>query len=595
MTTAPGAGPTLRSYTRLVRRRKWWIGSLTLLGLAAGIGAPLTQARQYTATAQILVQSATGPAALTQAPQAVTPTEVQTMLQLVTSASVQNAVRRQIGSAPPAQASEIAQTNVIAITAVAGEPSAAPRIANAYADQFVQSQQAADIRSALSSETAIRSEIAGDAREITKLRARGRPASQVSAMVNQQAVLQVQLSQLQLNSASQTAPLTVVTPAVPPLSPSSPKPTEDALLGLLVGLILGLAAAFLRDSLDDAVSAKEMAEQLTNAPVLAAVPMVTSWRKRDRPLVVALARPKSPAAEAFRSLRTSLQFARAEHELRTILVTSPAAAEGKTSTLANLGAVFAQAGQNVLMVSCDLRKPRLGQFFGVDERVGLTTAILGEDSVENLIQRCPGTEGLWLLPSGPTPPNPAELLNSARSQQIFARLRDTFDLVLIDSPPILPVTDAAVLSKDADATLLVVAAFRTRSGDLLRASEKLAQVHARVVGVVLNEVTRKALRLLQRLWQWARLLRNAGSAVCPGGARPAQRSRIQPEWDERGPTGLPRRPATESSRQHLVTSCIQLATRSSFFDSIDSCSSSLQAPSHRSSASVCPRGRRRVS
>jgi Mrp family chromosome partitioning ATPase len=104
--------------------------------------------------------------------------------------------------------------------------------------------------------------------------------------------------------------------------------------------------------------------------------MVTSWRKRDRPLVVTLARPNSPAAEAYRSLRTSLQFARQEGEARTILVTSPAASEGKTPTLANLGAVFAHAGQNVLMISCDLRKPRLGQFFGIDERAGLTTAIL---------------------------------------------------------------------------------------------------------------------------------------------------------------------------------------------------------------------------
>jgi capsular exopolysaccharide synthesis family protein len=492
MTTESGAGPTLRSYTRLVRRRKWWIGGLTLLGLATGIGLPLTQARQYTATAQILVQGATGPTALAQAPQQVTPTQVQTMLQLVTSASVQQAVRRKLGSAPPIQATEVAQTNIIAITAVAAGPGAAARIANAYADKFVETQESTAIQSAASSETAIRREIAADAGEITKLRTQGRPAAQVNIVVNQQAVLQLQLNQLELNSASQTSPLAVVTPAAAPLSPSSPKPVQDALLGFVAGLILGLAVAFLRESLDDAVSAKEMVEHITNAPMLAAVPMVTSWRKRDRPLVVSLARPSSPATEAFRSLRTSLQFARAEHELRTILVTSPAASEGKTSTLANLGAVFAQAGQNVLMVSCDLRKPRLGQFFGIDESAGLTTAILGEDSVENLICRAPGTENLWLLPSGPTPPNPAELLNGVRSQQIFAELRGRFDLILVDSPPILPVTDAAVLAKDADATLLVVAAFRTKSGDLLRASEKLAQVNARVVGVVLNEATRQA-------------------------------------------------------------------------------------------------------
>jgi polysaccharide biosynthesis transport protein len=491
MTTAPGAGPMLRSYTRLLRRRKWWVGGLTLLGLGAGLAAPHAQSRQYTATAQVLVQSVSGPAALSNDPQQVTSTEVQTMMQLVTSAAVQKLVRRELGSTPPVAASEIAQTNVIAIAAVAGGAAAAARIANAYARQFVVSQQDSALQSAAAAELSLKHQIGADTAEVKALRAHGR-SSQAGAVANEVAVLELQLSQLEVNSSNATAALTVVSPAVAPLAPSSPKPVQDALLGLLAGLALGLGAAFLRDSLDDAVSSKETAEQITSAPVLAAVPMVTSWRKRDRALVVTLARPSSPATEAYRSLRTSLQFARAEHELRTILVTSPAAAEGKTSTLANLGAVFAQAGQSVLMVSCDLRKPRLGQFFGIEESAGLTTAILGDDTVENLIRPAPGADNLWLLPSGPTPPNPAELLNGARSQQIFAQLRDRFDLVLIDSPPVLPVTDAVVLSKDADATLLVVAAFRTSSGDLARATEKLAQVNARVVGVVLNEATRQA-------------------------------------------------------------------------------------------------------
>jgi succinoglycan biosynthesis transport protein ExoP len=490
MTTAPGAGPMLRSYTRLLRRRKWWIGGLTALGLAVGIGVPLAQARQYSSTAQVLIQSMPGSTALSAVPQQVTPTEVQTILQLVASASVQRLVRGELGSVPPVQATEIAQTNVIAITAVADDPALAAKIANAYAQQFVQSEQDAGVRSAVAAETGLRRQISAEVSEIKRLHASGR-SSQAAAVVNQEAVLQIQLSQLQVNSANATTALTVVTPAAEPLGPSSPKPVQDALLGLIAGLILGLGVAFLRDSLDDAVSSKESAEQITNAPVLAAVPMVTSWRKRDRPLVVTLARPSSPATEAYRSLRTSLQFARAEHQLRTVLVTSPAAAEGKTSTLANLGAVFAQAGQNVLMVSCDLRKPRLGQFFGIDESAGLTTAVLGEDALENLIRPVPGADNLWLLPSGPTPPNPAELLNGARSQQIFSQLRASFDLVLIDSPPVLPVTDAVVLSKDADATLLVVAAFRTKSGDLSRATEKLAQVNTHVVGVVLNEATRQ--------------------------------------------------------------------------------------------------------
>jgi polysaccharide biosynthesis transport protein len=492
MTTEPGAGPTLRSYTRLVVRRKWWIAAVTLLGLGAGLAILFTQAEQYSATAQVLVQSAIGPSSLSDAPQPVTPTEVQTMLQLVTSASVLSAVRNELGSTPPVQASEVAQTNIINITAIATVPVTAARVANSYARQFVTSQQSVAVRNSAEAETNLKAQILSTTKEIKALRktkAKG-AASEVTALVNQEAVLRVQLSQVDVSGAAAAQALAVVTPAQAPTAPSSPKPVQDILLGLIAGLILGLAAAFLRDSLDDAVTSKEAAEQLARAPVLAAVPLVSSWRKRDRPLVVTLARPASPATEAYRSLRTSLQFARQEHELRTILVTSPAAADGKTSTLANLGSVFAQAGQRVLMVSCDLRKPRLGQFFGIDEQTGLTTAILGEDSLENLIRPTPGMDNLWLLPSGPPPPNPAELLNGARAQEIFARLRETYDLVLIDSPPVLPVTDAVVLSKDVDATLLVVAAYRSRSGDVKRAAERLAQVDARVVGVVLNEATK---------------------------------------------------------------------------------------------------------
>jgi len=522
MTTEPGAGPTLRSYTRLVRRRKWWVAGLALLGLAASLALSLTQPKQYSATAQILVQSATGPTSLSTAPQQVTPTEVQTMLQLVTSASVLNAVRRQLGGAPAVQASEVAQTDVINITAIAAGPATAARIANVYARQFVTSQQSVAVKNATNAETELRAQIHSTAQEIKTLRGTRNSASELTAMVNQEAVLRVQLSQVEVSGAAATEALALVTPAEPPAAPSSPKPTQDALLGLVAGLILGLAVAFLRDSLDDAVTSKEAAESLVNAPVLAAVPMVTSWRKRDRPLVVTLARPASPAAEAYRSLRTSLQFARQEHELRTILVTSPAAAEGKTSTLANLGAVFAQAGQNVLMVSCDLRKPRLGQFFGIDEGAGLTTAILGEDTLENLIQPTPGTDNLWLLPSGPTPPNPAELLNGARAQEIFARLRDTFDLVLIDSPPVLPVTDAVVLSKDVDATLLIVAAYRTSSGDLQRATEKLAQVDARVVGVVLNEATKLGSGYYGGYYGGRHGYYGTGAAALPTASVPAQ-------------------------------------------------------------------------
>jgi polysaccharide biosynthesis transport protein len=491
MTSEFGSDPTLRSYAQLVRRRKWWVIAFALVGLMAALAISFTETKQYAASTQVLVQPSTQASALGSTVQPVTPTDVQTMLQLVTSAPVTNAVRRQLGSAPPIAASEVAQTNVISITAVSAIPARAAAIANTYARAFVADQRTVALNSLTLAEAQLRSQIKSISKQVKQLHGTSGTASEQTSLLNQQAVLSEQLSQMQVNTSGETGGLTVVTPAETPTSPSSPKPTENGLLGLLAGLILGLAAAFLRESLDDAVATKETAEEYGGATVLAAVPMVNSWKKRDKPLVVSLARPMSPAAEAYRSLRTSLQFARQERDLHTILVTSPAAAEGKTSTLSNLGAMFAQAGQRVVLVSCDLRKPRLGEFFGLDERLGLTTAILGEQPVEQLIQPVPGDDNLWLLGSGQMPPNPAELLNGRRIQEVFNRLRGLFDLVLIDSPPVLPVTDAVVLAKDVDATLLIVAAGQTSRGDLQRASEKLAQVNARVVGLVLNETSKQ--------------------------------------------------------------------------------------------------------
>jgi polysaccharide biosynthesis transport protein len=491
MTAEFGSDPTLRSYAQLVRRRKRWVIAFVLAGLAVSLAISFAEPKQYAASAQVLVQPSSQASALGSSQQPVTSTEVQTMLQLVTSAPVTRAVQRTLGSAPSVTAAEVAQTNVIAITAVAASPAGAAATANAYAKAFVNYQQTVALDSLAQAEGQLRSQIRSISRQIKQLRGTSGTASEQAALVNQQAVLSEQLTQMQVNSVGETSGLVLVTPAQAPSSPSSPRPTEDGMLGLAAGLILGLAAAFLRESLDDAVTTKETAEEFGGATVLAAVPMVNSWKKRDRPLVVSLARPMSPAAEAYRSLRTSLQFARQERDLHTILVTSPAAAEGKTSTLSNLGAMFAQAGQRVVLVSCDLRKPRLGRFFGVDENLGLTTAILGERRVEELVHAVPGDDNLWLLGSGQLPPNPAELLNGRRIQEVFSALRRIFDLVLIDSPPVLPVTDAVVLAKDADATLLVVAAGQTSRGDLQRAAEKLAQVNARVVGLVLNETTRQ--------------------------------------------------------------------------------------------------------
>jgi polysaccharide biosynthesis transport protein len=481
-----GTEPSFRTYLHILRQRKWWVVAIAVLGLAASLAFSLTAHKEYSATAQLLVQPSFDTSGVQQP---VTQTDVQTELQLVTSAPVQQTVRNRLKSTPTVSASEVGQTNVMAITAISGTPSRASLIANLYATAFVQYQQAVASHSLTTAEAQLRSQISSVELELSSLRG-NTTSPEATALLNQEAVLKEQLAQMQVSGATDTGDVALVTPASTPVSPTSPKPVQDALLGLAAGLALGLGVAFLRDSFDDRLTSKEAAESAGGAPVLAMTPLVPSWR-RKKPLVVTVAEPNSPAAESYRSLRTSLQFARQEQQLRSLVVTSPGPAEGKTATLANLGIVFAQAGERVVLVSCDLRRPRIGQFLGMDEQVGLTGVLLDERTLEETIVPVPGFERLSLLPAGEVPPNPAELLESARARDIFTRLRDQYDLVLIDSPPVLPVTDAVVLSRHADATLMLAAAGQTRRSDLHRAVEKLDQVGVTIIGTVLNKVTRQ--------------------------------------------------------------------------------------------------------
>ncbi len=464
---------------------------MTVLGLAASLALSLIAHKQYSATAQLLVQSSFGPGGIgTSQQQPVTQIEVETELQLVTSAPVQQAVRSQLGSVPAVSASEVGETDVIAIAATSGMPSQASRIANLYATAFVRYSQSVASQSLATAEAQLRSQIDSLGKQLKPFKG-NYTSPEASALLNQEAVLKDQLAQMQVTGSVDTSPVVLVTPAQTPRSPSSPQPVQDGALGLAAGLLLGLGAAFLRDSLDDRLTSKEAAEFAAGAPVLATTPLVTTWRRRKQSLVVAITDPTSAAAESYRSLRTSLQFARQGQPLRSVVVTSPGVGEGKTSVLANLGVVFSQAGERVLLVSCDLRRPRIGEFFGLSEQAGLTCALLGQRTLAEAVLPVPGFDRLSLLPAGPVPSNPAEMLNSAHAAEIFAQLRDHFDLVLIDSPPILPVTDAAILSRYADATLMLSAAGQTRGADLHRATERLDQGGTTILGVVLNKVTRQ--------------------------------------------------------------------------------------------------------
>ena len=438
--------PTLASYLAVLRRRKWWVIAVTVLGLVASLGFSLVQPKEYSASAQLLFQPGNAVVTANGSAEQITPTDVLTELQLVTSAPVKATVARQLGSVPNVSAAEVGSTNIISVTATAAKPARAALIANAYATAFVTYQRSVTISSLAAANTQLSHQIASIAAQVKSLQSNPSSAAEVSALLNQEAVLKDQLAQLQVSGAVSTGGVELVTPATAPSSPSSPKPLRDALLGFVLGLLLGIGLAFVVEHLDDTVHLKEEVERLTGgSPVLALVPMVGSWKNKDQVFVVSAREPNSVAGEAYRSLRTSLQFATLDSHAQVILVTSPGETEGKSATVANLGVVLASAGERVAIVSCDLRRPRIGQFFG---------------------------------------------LGSQKLARVLDQLRKTFDFVFLDSPPLLPVTDAVILAQAVDATLLVVAAGQTRGKDLRRATEALSLVHATPIGVVLNEVTK---------------------------------------------------------------------------------------------------------
>ena len=484
--------PTLRTYVQVLRRRKWWLVATVVAVVVGTLGYVSTQHKQYTATAQLLVQPQNPGLTTGSATQQITPTDVLTELQLVTSAPVTAAVTKKLGSAPDISATQVGQTNVIAVAATAATPARAALVANTYAQAFVTYRRSVTISNLTAAETQLEQQIASLSQQISALNpSNPAQATQASALATQQAALKAQLAQLQVNGAVSTGGVEVVTPATPPGSPSSPRPSRDAVVALFLGLLLGMAVAFTVEYVDDTLYTKEEVERLApGTPVLALIPVVDSWKDRDTPVVAAQASPRSSVAESYRSLRTSLQFVAHQHSLRTILVTSASDTEGKTATVANLGVVLASAGERTVVISCDLRKPRLASFFALREDIGLTSVLLGHASLADALQHVPGVERLSLLGTGPLPPDPAELLASGALADLIAELAGRFDVVLIDSPPVIPVTDAAILSRVADGTLLVVASGQSHGKALRRAVENLALVDARTVGIVLNEVTK---------------------------------------------------------------------------------------------------------
>jgi tyrosine-protein kinase len=439
---------TIAQYFRVLRRQ--WFVVLLFAALAVG-GATAYTARQvpiYSATTQLFVSvHSTEMADISQMSQGSTfiQQRVKSYADIVSSPKVLDLVKKQLDLAGPTEgmAGQVTvdsplDTVLLNISVTDASPPRAAAIANAIADQF--------------------------------------PSV---------------VAQIETRPGAVRSPVTI-TPtrlATVPSAPISPRVPLNIALGLLVGLGLGIGAAVLRDQLNTSISSIAEVEKLTGAIPLGVVPYDPSTTKQ--PLVDG--DQHGARAEAFRTLRTNLQFADVDHPPRVIVITSPLPSEGKSTSACNVALTLALGGARVVLVDGDLRKSNVGTYLGISSAAGLTSVLAGQHELRDVVVQY-GRNTLAVLPSGPTPPNPSELLGSQQMADLLATLANHYDVVVIDAPPLLPVTDAAVLAAIADGAVLVLRYGRTRREEAQRAIQALTAVNAKLIGSVLNFAPKRSRR-----------------------------------------------------------------------------------------------------
>lgn len=306
-------------------------------------------------------------------------------------------------------------------------------------------------------------------------------------MENKLATLQYNYAALLANTQQGALnSINIIEPAALPSAPVGPNKLATILLATAIGLVLATAAAYLLEYLDDTLKNPEDVQKITGLTTLGAVPQIGNLAPGNE--LTSLGSGQSVAAEAYRILRTNLQFAGVDRALRTLMISSPAPSEGKSLTVSNLGAAFAQTGQRVILVDADLHRPRLHRVFDLRNNVGLTTALLEtQPTAEGLLQET-SVPGLQVLTSGPLPPNPAELLGSARMRELMQALLASADIVIFDTPPVTALSDAAIMGSQVDGVLMVIGAGTTRREVARRALSALERVNAHVIGALLNRM-----------------------------------------------------------------------------------------------------------
>lgn len=434
----------LQDYLAILRKRWLSIAVITLLAGGAAVGASLLMTPMYRATTQLYVsvQGESSTSDLLQGSN-YSRQQVVSYVQLVTSPKVLGPVVDELGLGQRADelaahvaASSPLNSSLIDIAVTDPNPALAAAKADAVAEEF------RDFVASL--ETPARG---GDS----------------------------------------TVKVSVVRDAVVPDRASSPNLQVNAALGLLAGLAVAVGVAVLREVLDTRVRGAQDVERVTTTSIVGTISF--DDEAPDHPLIVQ-SDPHSPRAEAMRRLRTNVQFLNAADRPQSIVVTSSLPGEGKSTTTVNLAIALADSGVRVVLVDADLRRPSVAKYMGLEGAVGLTTVLIGRAEAADVIQPW-GNGYLHVLPSGQIPPNPSELLGSHAMGALLDELTTSYDVVLVDTPPLLPVTDAAVLSKLTGGALVVVGVDRLHRSQLTEALDALETVDARVLGIVLNRQPRK--------------------------------------------------------------------------------------------------------
>lgn len=398
-------------------------------------------------------------------------------------------------------------SQLLQLSVVDGDPVFAARIANELAQQLIlkgpissQQKEAEEQRAFVSSQLGqLKLQIESSQKNLNSLSSQAaleNDPKRLEDLNSRIASLQTKIAEWQKNYASLLAIqnsgsnlfVTVLAPAQPPKTPISPNIPQNVLLAAVAGLALAIGVVFLLEYLDDTIKDADDVQRVLGVSSLGAIMRIASVREPGDQLIT-LRHPRSPIAEAYRVLRTNLRFSGIENPSGALLVTSAGPGEGKTTTAANLAITMAQAGRRVVLVDCDLRRPSLHKLFGLSNEEGLSSLFLDDaPSLENIMYSTK-LESLKVIPSGPVPPNPAEMLDSNLMKRVFSDLRAQSDMLILDSPPTLAVADASILGARCSGAVLVVDAGRTRTDACRRAVDTLSNTGTKILGVVLNKIS----------------------------------------------------------------------------------------------------------